>query len=156
MAAPFASVTMPVTEAIVLCPSSGRVNPAATIKAFTEAEACIVTPLSEYLLQRCGKYISETRSGEGRVEASPPLAQLPIHDRYDTADSPIPIRKKVDVLNLAPDSRRHAAIIEAHRDKKGLVERNPPGAIERVTDLRLKRALLAHREAREAGHEEIG
>src|SRR5436190_3320718 len=58
-------------------------------------------------------------------------------------------------MNLAADPPRHAALVEPHRNQERLIERSAPGAIERVPDLRLERAFFAHREVREAGHEEI-
>ena len=59
-------------------------------------------------------------------------------------------------MELGLDRARNLTGIQAHRDDEDLVERNLAGAIERVSDLRLEAAALAHGVGTEAGDEKIG
>ena len=69
---------------------------------------------------------------------------------------PFPIRKKIDVLNLPPDTGGHRAGVEPHRNQKNVVQRNQARAVERIADLGLKSALLGGGVAREARDHEVG
>src|SRR5580658_8340168 len=76
-------------------------------------------------------------------------------DSQYTGKPSCPIGEEVDVLRLALNSRRHAAIVQPDRDQKDFVERHIVGEIERVVDFCLESAPFFDRLARKAGDEKI-
>lgn len=79
-----------------------------------------------------------------------------MEDVYDPPQASPPIRKQIDILNLAPDSGRHPAAVQAYGDKKNVVQWNLPRAIQSKTDLGLKSAFFSRRILREARDDNIG
>src|SRR5262249_18305371 len=74
---------------------------------------------------------------------SPPLTALLADDGGESLQTAVPIREKIDVVDLAADLEGNAAVIEAHRNQEGLVQRNAARAVQGIPDFRLKRSLLA-------------
>ena len=65
-----------------------------------------------------------------------------MEDVYDPPEASVPIRKQIDILDLALDSGRHDATVEAHGDEKDVIQRNTPRAIQRIPDFGLKPAFF--------------
>src|SRR5262249_19224731 len=82
-------------------------------------------------------------------------APLALDNREDFFEAGSPVRKQIDILNFALDTRRNPAIIEAHRHDKGVVQRHAARTIERVTHFGLEAAALLHRAGGETGDEAI-
>ena len=87
--------------------------------------------------------------------AGPPL-KLATDDGHDPPQAALPIRKQIDILNLAPDSSRHRAAVQTDGDEKNVIQRNAPRAIQSITDFGLKPAFLGYRMPREARYDKIG
>jgi hypothetical protein len=84
-----------------------------------------------------------------------PSRSLPHHGEQ-AAEPFAPIREQVYILKLFLDAGGHATIVQAHGDDKDFVQWNAPGALQAITDFRLKPTLFAHRVSGIASHEEIG
>jgi hypothetical protein len=81
--------------------------------------------------------------------------QLTAHSRHQPLEAALPIGKKVDAMDLVLDAPGHRAGVQANRHQEDLVERKALRAIQRVAELRLESALLAHRVPRKAGYKKI-